>query len=287
MQNKTGNELIKIERVGVRYGPVVVLRDINMTVRQGERIAIVGRSGCGKSTLLNILASLDTCYTGTIDYLNELKSRSEKLNWLYFILGLGRKERIREWALATVRRKMGFVFQTPFMLENFDVLYNVSLGRSNVQEKEAEKLIKKDLSLGQSDHMSYELSGGQRQRVVIGRTLATKSVITFADEPTGSLDSNTATVVMELLCPIESKGKDTVVLVTHHSQHAVDYCNRTIGIRDFYSDNQGGGHHTNKAFDTHETVDGHARKVPIGVDQADIDAFIETDITPKQFKKEP
>lgn len=189
------------------------LKNINLEITQNESIGIIGRSGSGKSTLLNIMATLDNATSGE-----------------YIFKGNP------ACALSKIRREMGFVFQTPFMLSNFDVRYNISL--PNIIQKKSMGCTKKDVNsmLGELDlsdratYLSDMISGGQRQRVAIGRALIHKPSILFADEPTGSLDEYTSYKVMRLLKDACNGAGSTFVLITHNTEIAKDFCERIIGI---------------------------------------------------------
>ncbi len=189
------------------------LKNINLKITQNESIGIIGRSGSGKSTLLNIMATLDNATSGKYIF-NEDPA----------------------CALSKIRRKMGFVFQTPFMLSNFDVHYNISL--PNIIQKKQMGITNEDVNsmlgkLGLSDratHLSDMISGGQRQRVAIGRAVIHKPSILFADEPTGSLDEYTSYKVMHLLKDACKFAKSTFVLITHNTEIAKNFCERIIGV---------------------------------------------------------
>jgi putative ABC transport system ATP-binding protein len=204
-----------------RMGDEIVhaLRGIDLTVQQGEYVAIVGPSGSGKSTLMNILGCLDQPDTG--DY----RIRGDS------VAGLDEHE------LATIRgRRIGFVFQTFNLLPRLNALDNValplvyqrvSLGERRDRAREALERV----GLGdRAGHLPNQLSGGQRQRVAIARALVTHPDIVLADEPTGNLDSVTAADILRLFDGLHRQGH-TLILVTHDDDIA-GRCHRRVRITD-------------------------------------------------------
>jgi len=203
--------------------PNEVLNGINLTVTEGERIAILGRSGSGKSTLLNLFALLDKGQ-GKITYgirqQNQLR---------HYTLDNGN---LQGMSLDSLRGYLGFIFQTPFMLSNFNVDYNVGLplhleGRpqSDIHQR-IDKTVKglelEELRTKTAD----ELSGGQRQRVAIGRAMIHEPAIVFADEPTGNLDGDNAQNIMNKLEELRQAQKTALVLVTHDPCLALNYTDK-------------------------------------------------------------
>lgn len=196
-----------------------VLKNINLTVGEGEFVAIMGPSGSGKSTLMNIIGMLDRPSTGEYFLENE------------DVANLGDKK------LAKVRNnQIGFVFQQFFLLSKLNALQNVELpliyaGVSQGSRKNLAKRYLEKVDLGtRMTHLPSELSGGQKQRVAIARALVNNPSIILADEPTGALDTKTGEQIMELLTELNAEGK-TIIMVTHEPEIAA-YAKRQIVIRD-------------------------------------------------------
>ena len=196
-----------------------VLKGINLSVKEGEMIAIMGSSGSGKSTLLNIIGILD-----------ELDSGDYNLDGIQ-IKGLSEKK------AAQYRNKfLGFVFQS-FNLINFKnalenvalPLYYQGLNRKERQQKAMFHLQKVGLA-DWSSHLPNELSGGQKQRVAIARALASNPKLILADEPTGALDSTTSQEIMKFLQKLNDEGK-TILIVTHEEDISL-MCKRIVKLKD-------------------------------------------------------
>jgi len=215
--------MIQLDNLHKYYGVgdqrLHVLKGIDLHIREGELVSIMGSSGSGKSTLLNILGLLDSQDEG------------------HYTLAGQSMQRLKEKRAAQLRNQLiGFVFQSfnllPFKnaLENVALpLYYQGLGRRARNEKAREYL---DL-VGLSDrmtHMPNELSGGQKQRVAIARALVTEPKVILADEPTGALDSVTTEEVMALLHKVHQQG-NTIVIVTHEPDIAAQ-TQRQITLRD-------------------------------------------------------
>lgn len=198
---------------------LLVLKGIDLTVYEGEFLAIMGPSGSGKSTLMNIIGLLDRPTSG--DY--QLNGTAvEKLN---------------ERKLAQVRNEeIGFVFQQFFLLSKLNALQNVELpliyaGVNPSKRKDlAKQFLEKVELTTRMKHLPSELSGGQKQRVAIARALVNNPSIILADEPTGALDTKTGEQIMELLTDLNKEGK-TIIMVTHEPEIA-DFATRKIVIRD-------------------------------------------------------
>ena len=186
-----------------------ILKDLSLTVKKGEGIAILGPSGSGKTTLLNILSGLDTPTGGSVS------------------LGGHALAELNENARADLRnRRLGFVFQFYHLLPEFTALENVMLpalilkgAASQAREKAASLLDKVGLKDRQT-HYPSELSGGEQQRVAIARALMNDPDILFCDEPTGNLDPETGSGITALIRGLFEKEKKTVLIVTHERQIA-------------------------------------------------------------------
>ncbi len=198
---------------------IYALRDISLTVKKNEYVALMGPSGSGKSTLMNMLGCLDTPSSGQY-ILNQLSVAT-----------------MSDSELAEVRNKeIGFVFQTFNLLPRATTLENVALplvyaGMSKPVREERAKEVLEQVGLGNRMlHKPNELSGGQRQRVAIARALVNKPAIILADEPTGNLDSKTSIEIMGLLEDIHNNG-NTIILVTHEEDIAL-HAHRIVRLRD-------------------------------------------------------
>jgi putative ABC transport system ATP-binding protein len=198
---------------------VHALRGLNLQVRVGEYVAIMGASGSGKSTLMNLMGCLDTPTRGS-----------------YVLHGRAVNE-LGEEELARIRnREIGFVFQTFNLLARASALQNVELPLIYAGVPPAERRGRAEEALRQVDlvdrarHRPNELSGGQRQRVAIARALVTRPSILLADEPTGNLDSTTSQEIMSLFNTLHSRG-NTIIVVTHEHDIAA-HSRRIVSLRD-------------------------------------------------------
>jgi putative ABC transport system ATP-binding protein len=217
--------IISLKNVWKKYdmgkaGSLVVLKEINLDIKQGEFVTIVGPSGSGKSTMMNLVGALDTPSWGEI----LLKGRSIS--------------HMSESSLAFLRGKtIGFIFQQFNLLPNLDALRNVMLPMEiiNMPEKKAKEraeMLLKKLGLGdRMHHRPNELSGGQQQRVAIARSLANSPEVILADEPTGNLDSKTGSFVMEILEELNENEGKTIVLITHDI-NLVGYAKKAVHLKD-------------------------------------------------------
>ncbi len=215
--------IIEFEQISKTYeiGQIKVpaLREIDLTISEGEFIAIMGPSGSGKSTMMNIIGCLDTPTGGIYRLTSE------------------RVDQMTDNELADIRnRRIGFVFQTFNLLPRADAFHNVELPliyagipRSRRRERVAEALDEVGLA-DRMHHKPNELSGGQRQRVAVARALVNRPSLLLADEPTGNLDSSTSHEIMELFGHLHSQG-NTIVLVTHEEDISL-YAHRVVRLLD-------------------------------------------------------
>jgi putative ABC transport system ATP-binding protein len=197
---------------------VRAVRGVDLEIRRGEFVALMGPSGSGKSTFMNIIGCLDTPTEGKY--------------WLHGQL----VSELTDDELARVRnREIGFVFQSFNLLPRATALQNVELPLiyAGVSSKERHRRAKEKLELvGLGDRMGHkppEMSGGQRQRVAIARALVNEPAILLADEPTGNLDSATGEEIMHALAKLNDEGQ-TIVLVTHEHDIA-EYSKRQVHLR--------------------------------------------------------
>jgi len=214
--------IVKLRGINKTYDngtPLHVLKGIDLDIRKGEMVSIMGASGSGKSTLLNILGILDTYDTGDY-YLNDQLIRD-----------------LSESRAAELRNKMiGFIFQSFNLITFKNAMENVALPLyyQGLSRKKRNALAMEYLDkVGLKDwaeHMPNELSGGQKQRVAIARALITNPQVILADEPTGALDSKTTVEVMDLLREVNSTGM-SMIIVTHEKSVA-EATNRIIYVKD-------------------------------------------------------
>ncbi len=216
-------DIIRLTNIHKDYyiGKIVVnaLRGVDITIKEGEYVSIMGPSGSGKSTLMNILGCLDTLTEGQ------------------YILNDSDVSSLNDNELAEIRNiEIGFVFQTFNLLPKYSALENIMLplvyaGISKNERNETGIKVLKNVGLeDRMHHKPNELSGGQRQRVAIARAMVNNPSIILADEPTGNLDTKTSIEIMGLLEEIHKKG-NTIILVTHEEEIA-EYSHRIIRLRD-------------------------------------------------------
>ena len=188
--------------------PIEVLRGVNLAVKPGEKVAIIGRSGAGKSTLLNILGGLEKPTSGTV----------------------------------ARPRNIGFVFQSYHLMPELTVLENVLLptmarrfqGKAllpGASRLKAETLVAKVGLEGRMHHLPAELSGGEMQRVALARALVTEPELVLADEPTGNLDALTGAEILKILSDL-SAGRSVALVMVTHSPEAAAICDRVLTLSD-------------------------------------------------------
>ncbi|MGI3067940.1 ABC transporter ATP-binding protein [Vibrio alginolyticus] len=200
------------KQVSTNQEQLTILKDVNVDIRKGEKIAIVGTSGAGKSTLMTLLAGLDTPTSGEITLLGHELSKLD------------------DEARAKIRAdSLGFVFQSFLLIPSLIALRNVTLpcllrGEAEDEARAAELLAAVGLEK-RVDHLPSQLSGGEQQRVALARAFMTQPELLFADEPTGNLDHQTADKVIELLFDLNEQHGTTLILVTHDG-HLASRCDR-------------------------------------------------------------
>ena len=188
-----------------------ILHGVDLNVKKGEFVSIVGASGSGKSTLMNIIGVLDRATAGTYTLDGEVIEDAE------------------ERELSEIRnRKIGFVFQTFNLIPRTNALLNVELPMmyagvsKRVREARAKDLLDLVEMGDRAKHLPNELSGGQKQRVSIARAMANDPAILLADEPTGALDSKTGRLVMDIFHRLHKEQGKTIVLITHNGELAAE-----------------------------------------------------------------
>jgi len=207
-------EIVKVENINKFIANEHILKNINLSVKQGEFVSIIGPSGSGKSTLLYILGLLDQPTDGKVFVENQEINFKDK-------------KRISEIR----NKKFGFVFQFHYLINELTALENVMVPmlKSGVEKSVAVDIAIKNLKkLGldkKQDRRPYELSGGEQQRVSIARALSNNPLVIIADEPTGNLDSKNTEIVMEIFENLNKEGK-TIIMVTHE----IDLAERTQRI---------------------------------------------------------
>lgn len=212
--------LISATHITKSYGPLQVLKGVNLQIAPGEIVSIVGASGAGKTTLLTILGTLDYADGGTL-----------------VIAGQDINQLNPKQLSAFRNQKIGFVFQFHHLLPEFNALENVCMPAfiAKTNKAEAEKRAKELLGmLGLSDRMTHkpaQLSGGEQQRVAVARALINNPAVVFADEPSGNLDSATSKSLHELFFTLRKTLGQTFVIVTHNEELAA-MADRKLTIRD-------------------------------------------------------
>jgi|TARA_Y100000310_G_scaffold327912_1_gene395070 putative ABC transport system ATP-binding protein len=222
MENKETVILLKNVCKFYKMGENIVkaVDGIDMKIKKGEFVAIMGPSGSGKSTAMNLVGSLDVQSRGRILLNNQETSD------------------LTESDLAQIRgKKIGFIFQSFNLIPNLTVKENVMLPMMfqgiDIEEREeiAEELLEKVGLIDRIDHYTNQISGGEMQRVAIARALANDPEVILADEPTGNLDTKTGEKVMEFLRKLNKEGK-TIIMVTHEPELAEAYADTVYWLRD-------------------------------------------------------
>ena len=212
--------MLKATTITKKFGPLTVLKGVDISIEKGEMVSIVGSSGAGKSTLLHILGTLDSPDSGNITIDGQLLSS------------------LTSSQLAAFRNKhIGFIFQFHHLLPEFDALENVCIP-GWIANKPREEVKKRALELleilglaNRIHHKPNELSGGEQQRVAVARALINDPLIVFADEPTGNLDSSNARELHQLFTKINQDFGTTFLIMTHNEELAA-LSTRVLHMRD-------------------------------------------------------
>lgn len=207
--------VIELKNINKKYGNKELFKDLNLSIKKGEMIAITGKSGSGKSTLLNILGLIDKPDSGDIIICNNKNP--------YY----NEKEKIKLF-----RYNIGYLFQNYALIDNYTVSKNLDIAleyvRSNNKKELKEEALKKVGLLDKLNNKIFELSGGEQQRIALARLMIKKNDIILADEPTGSLDDLNRDIILNLLKKLNNEGK-TIIIVTHDNIVA-DMCTRKINL---------------------------------------------------------
>ncbi len=208
-------EITKVYPMGKRE--LTVLNGVNIDIKQGELVAIMGPSGSGKSTILNLIGCLDVPTSGS-----------------YFLDG-SEVSQLSSNELAQVRgQKIGFIFQTFNLLPRISALANVELGMRYIGWSDRQVALEALDKVGLSDRASHrptELSGGEMQRVAIARALVKNPPLLLADEPTGNLDSHSGEEIISILTSLHAENNITLVMITHE-ENIARHCQRIIYLKD-------------------------------------------------------
>ncbi|MPQ42430.1 ABC transporter ATP-binding protein [Clostridium tarantellae] len=218
------SKIIEIKKLNKYYklgkDKLHALKNVNIIINQGDFVIIMGKSGSGKTTLLNLLGLLDSFNDGKYIFNGEDVSN----------LNENQKSDLRN-------EHMGFIFQQFHLINSLSIGKNVELPllyKGGTSKKERNDAIEKYLDMvglaHKKNQLPLELSGGQQQRVAIARALINNPYVIFADEPTGALDSNTSTEIMEILKNLNEQNK-TIIMVTHDDD-LIKYANKVIRVKD-------------------------------------------------------
>lgn len=243
---KPGSPLIELRGVNKEFilpgGKVKVLNDINLTIKQGEFVAIVGKSGSGKSTLLNMITGIDRQSSGEV------------------LVAGTRVHLMPEGPLAAWRgRTIGIVFQFFQLLPTLTVVENIMLPMdftgfcpANKRRERALALLSQVGIIEQADKLPSSLSGGQQQRAAIARALANDPLVVVADEPTGNLDGHTAGDVIKLFSNLAGSG--TTVIIVTHERDVTTFADRAIVLSDGSVETELKGARLLKTYDAQEAA---------------------------------
>lgn len=216
--------IVSAQKIKKQYGKgqniVTAIHDVSFDINEGEFVGIMGPSGAGKSTLLNILATIDTPTEGKI-YMRQQALHS-----------------LKEQQLADFRREyLGFIFQDYNLLDSLTVRENIllplAIAKKNVEEinKRVTEIAKLFGITELLNKYPYQISGGQKQRTAAARAIITKPALILADEPTGALDSKSATDLLQSLSNLNENNDSTIMMVTHDA-FAASFCRRILFIQD-------------------------------------------------------
>lgn len=221
MDNQSENKtVLKAENLQKSYGQLNVLNNVSISIRSGEFVSVTGHSGAGKSTLLHILGGLDKPDKGAVRLLDED----------IFKLSARKQLRFRN-------EHIGFVFQFHHLLPEFTAIENVSMPlwikglHKNEAEKQALAVLDRVGLSHRAKHKPGALSGGEQQRVAIARALINQPDIIFADEPTGNLDSENASIIHQLFLDLQKELRLTFIVVTHNEELAA-LADRELKMKD-------------------------------------------------------
>lgn len=195
--------VLELKNISKTFGDVEALKNINISVKKGDWVSIMGPSGSGKSTLLNIISLLD-----------------EPTSSIYSPLGKSMRDLSDSDKITIRREKIGLIFQQFHLIPYLNALENVMLAQfyhSSIDVDDAKAALQK-VGLGHRiSHLPSQLSGGEQQRLCIARSFINNPDILLADEPTGNLDSDNEKIVLEAFCKLRDEGK-TIILITHNSE---------------------------------------------------------------------
>jgi len=212
--------MIDAKNIHYSYGNLKVLKGVDLSIKKGEFVSIVGASGAGKTTLLQILGTLDKIQEGSL------------------IINQQDTQNISEKEIARFRnQEIGFVFQFHNLLNEFTALENICLPaylsgiKKEIAEKKGQELLELLNLAERREHKPDELSGGEQQRIAVARALINSPSIILADEPSGNLDSKHADELHQILLKINKESSQTIIVITHNKGLA-KLADRTLEIKD-------------------------------------------------------